>query len=583
MSDVATGHPARMLLTLARPYRWKLLVLLMASLVVVALQLVGPRLVALGIDVAIGPTSSGDYGPLVSIAVALLVAGTLTWILTVVSRRGIGRIGESVTYDLRREVDAAFARLPIAYHERWSSGVIISRLTADVDTVSTVFASVLSGVLTSVLMTIGVLVAMLLLDPVVAGFVIVSMIPVLVLITWRVRRTAPARIAERDAIARITVDAVEPLGAVAVVQSLGAESLHAHEFGRSASSLRTLSRRITATMGVFYGTMEAAVALAGVVALAAGGLRVMQGAMPLGSLAAFILYVGMLFGAMQQTAYVIDATLTAYAGARKITEFLAGEDSVPEPTQPISMARPVRGEVRFATVSFGYSEQTHEISDLDVVLRSGEVVAMLGPTGAGKSTIAKLIARFYDPTSGRILLDGVDLKHLAEAELRSTVVLLTQEMFLFSGTIADNIRLSRPHAGADQVRAAAVAIGADDFIMALPAGYDTDVHHRGARLSAGQRQLIAFARAFLTDPAVVILDEATASLDIPTERTLHRALRTLLSGRTALIIAHRLSTLDITDRVLVVEDGRLVEDGTPQELLARGSGAFAALCRDAHG
>ncbi|MFT4215867.1 MAG: ABC transporter ATP-binding protein [Micropruina sp.] len=336
-------------------------------------------------------------------------------------------------------------------------------------------------------------------------------------------------------------------------------------------------------MSTYYASMAAGIALATMATLTVGGLRVMDGAMPLGALAAFILYVGMLFSAVQSSANMMDQLLTAFAGARKITEFLSAEPSVPEPPHPVPLARPVRGEIRFDSVSFGYSDESHEITGLDLTLRPGQVVAMLGSTGAGKSTIAKLIARFYDPTSGRILLDGIDLKDIAEAELRSTVVLLTQEMFLFSGTIADNLRLSRPDATDAQVAEAAMAVGAHHFIAALPDGYDTDVRHRGTRLSAGQRQLLAFARAFLADPAVIILDEATASLDIPTERALHHALRTLLAGRTALIIAHRLSTLDITDRVLVVEDGRIVDDGTPAELLAKGSGAFAALYRDAHG
>ncbi|MBT8163018.1 MULTISPECIES: ABC transporter ATP-binding protein [Arthrobacter] len=583
MSRAQTSSPVRMLVALARPYRRSLALLLLVSVVVVALQLAGPRLVAVGIDAAVRPASRGDYWPLAEIALALLAAGALTWVLTVVSRRGIGRVGEAVTYDLRCKVDGEFARLPIAYHERWSTGLIISRLTADVDTVSDLFANVLSGLLTSTLMCLGVVAAMLLLDPIVAGVVIASILPALVLTTWRVRRMAPTRIAERDAIAQVTADAVEPLGAVAVVQSLGTEPWHAHEFGRSSERLQKISRRIVATMSTYYGTIEAATQLAGIVALTVGALRVMSGSLPLGALAAFILYVGMLFGGLRSTSFVLDSMLTAFAAARKIADFLDGEQSVPESSDPIAPPLPLRGEVRLCAVSFGYQEGSREVADLDLVLRPGEVAAMLGSTGAGKSTIAKLIARFYDPTSGRVLLDGIDLKDLAEVDLRSMVVLLTQEMFLFSGTIADNIRLSRPDATDQEVTVAATAVGAHPFIAALPEGYATHVHQRGTRLSAGQRQLIAFARAFLADPAVVILDEATASLDIPTERTLHQALRTLLSGRTALIIAHRLSSLDITDRVLVIEGGRIIDDDTPARLLAKGAGAFAALYRDAHG
>jgi len=231
----------------------------------------------------------------------------------------------------------------------------------------------------------------------------------------------------------------------------------------------------------------------------------------------------------------------------------------------------------FDGVRFGYTDRT-VLEHLDLTLPAGETVALVGATGAGKSTLARLAARFYDPTGGAVRLDGIPLDRLADDDLRRAVVMVTQESFLFSGTIADNIAFGRPDASQSEVEAAARAIGAHDFIAALPEGYDTDVHRRGGRLSAGQRQLVSFARAFLADPAVLILDEATSSLDVPSERLVQRALRTLLADRTALIIAHRLSTVEIADRVLVMEDGRIVEDGSPADLVG-GTGRFAGLHR----
>jgi ABC-type multidrug transport system fused ATPase/permease subunit len=279
---------------------------------------------------------------------------------------------------------------------------------------------------------------------------------------------------------------------------------------------------------------------------------------------------------MMEISQFYNTFQSASAALEKLAGVLEVKPSVPEPERPerLDMAR---GELRFDHVRFGYVEGRNVLPDLDLTVPAGQTLALVGTTGAGKTTLAKLATRFYDPSAGRVLLDGIDVRDLTSADLRNSVVMVTQENYLFSGTIADNIRFGRPDATMEQIVEATRALGAHDFITAMPDGYQTDVANQGGRLSAGQRQLVAFARAFLADPAVLILDEATSSLDSPSERLVQHALRTVLAGRTAVIIAHRLSTVEIADRVLVMEHGRIVEDGTPADLVASGDGRYSDL------
>ena len=311
------------------------------------------------------------------------------------------------------------------------------------------------------------------------------------------------------------------------------------------------------------------------VVLMVGAYFAFHGSATVGVLAAFLLYLRQFFEPLQDISQFYNTFQSASAALEKLSGVLEEEPTVPEPRKPHPLDR-ARGEVTFDATEFGYVADRPVLPQLDLAIPAGQTVALVGATGAGKTTLAKLVSRFYDPSEGRILLDGIDLRDLTEDSLRRNVVMVTQENFMFSGTVADNIRFGRPGASDDDIVEATRAIGAHEFISALPEGYDTQVSKRGGRLSAGQRQLVAFARAFIADPAVLILDEATSSLDVPSERLVQRALRTILAERTAIIIAHRLSTVEIADRGLVMEKGRIVEDGSPVDLVAA-HGRYADL------
>lgn len=540
-------------------------------------HLSGPWFVGQAIDEGIPPLLEGGDGSVRPLALvvggflAATVVGAVTFnAFLLVS----GRIGQDVIVDVRHRLSRHFTALSTSFHQRYTSGRVISRQTSDVDAISELLGHGLLQLTTSVLTLVGISVVLVVLDPLLAA-VSLAVMPALYLLTrWFRHHSERAYRATREAVALVIVHFVESLGGIQAVQAFRREPRNQEIFedldGRYQDA-NIWSARLAAVYGPgvqFAGRLSVAVVLL------YGGSRVIDGHIGVGVLASFILYLRRFFEPMQELSQFYNLFQAAAAATEKLSGVLEEQSTVPEPADPIPL--PVAaGRLDFEGVSFGYGADV-VLHDLDLHVPAGQTVAVVGETGAGKSTIARLVARFWDPTTGVVRLDGVPVDRVADDDLRRAVVMVAQDTFLFSGTVADNIAFGRPGASRADIEAAAAAIGADEFIEALPLGYDTDVQAKGARLSSGQRQLLAFARAFLADPAVLILDEATSSLDIPSERLVQRALRTLLADRTAIIIAHRLTTVEIADRVLVVDAGRVVEDGAPDALLSHG-GRYAEL------
>jgi ABC-type multidrug transport system fused ATPase/permease subunit len=402
--------------------------------------------------------------------------------------------------------------------------------------------------------------------------------PLIWLTRWFRRESAIAYRSTRDTIARVIVQFVETFGGIQAVQAFRREKRNEEIFGQLNKEYAAASLRSSRLVAIYSPGITLVGNLAVGAVLLYGGLRVIDGGMKVGVLVTFLLYLQRFFDPLQDLAQFYNTFQSAAAALEKLSGVLDEEPTVAEPAVEATLPAPAgRGSgrsVTFESVQFGY-RRAIVLPGLDLTIPAGQTAALVGATGAGKTTIARLLARFYDPSRGVIRLDGVDLRQLSDRSLRAEVIMITQENFLFSGTIAENIELGKPGASRAEVTAAATAIGAHEFIAALPDGYDAQVGKRGGRLSAGQRQLISFARAFIASPAVLVLDEATSLLDIPGERLVQEALRTILAGRTALIIAHRLSTVEIADRVLVIDDGRIIEDGPPGQLLTRGGEYFA--------
>lgn len=565
----------RLLASLLRP---QLRGLFLAIGLLVAEQLAllaGPLLIAAAIDRGIPAMAAGHPAVLAWCVAGYAVAGTADALIVHSFLRLSGRMGADVLTDLRERVFAQVQRLSLAFHERYTSGRVISRLTSDLDSLQELLDEGMDGVF-SLLSIISIGAMLLVLDTPLGLVALAGFLPLGLLTRWYRRRSQHTYRRTRRWIAQVIVHFVETMNGIRAVQAFRRQQRNAsimaglnNPFADAQTEASTLIARFTSTVRL-VGSVSIAVTLL------LGGLRVLEGSLTLGVLAAFLLYLRRFYDPLDELAMFANSYASAAAALEKISGLLEERPSVGDPPRPVPLPVPARGEVVFDQVQFSYGGGREVLPQLDLVIPAGQSVALVGATGAGKSTVAKLLARFYDPVDGAVRIDGVDLRLVTDADLRQAVVMVTQESFLFSGSVADNIALGSPRASRAEVIAAARAVGADEFITALPDGYDTDVRKRGARLSAGQRQLVSFARALLADPAVLVLDEATSSLDIPSEQAVQAALATVLAGRTALIIAHRLSTVLIADRVLVMADGAVIEDGPPTELIT-GTGPFAAL------
>ncbi|MFI9582394.1 ABC transporter ATP-binding protein [Streptomyces sp. NPDC052236] len=575
----ATGALLRSLLAphRARVIRASLLLLLQQA----AIQ-AGPLLVAYAIDRGVPAFRAHDYGPLIAVAVAYAVCSVGAGVLQYSFIRASARINQDSLLDLRGRIFRHAQALSVDFHERYTSGRLISRSTTDVESLRELLSEGLQELIGVVLAFVYISAMLLWLDLGLGGLAVASFVPLYLLVRLYRRRAKVAFSARSTAIAAVIVKFAETMNGIRPVRAFRRERAndavfhdlnHRHE-RRNGDAILEMARYVIGSR------LVANTAVAGIVLW--GAYRVASGTLALGVLAAAVLYLRRLYDPIDRLGMFLNSYQSAAASLEKIAGLLAQIPSVPSPPHPKELpsrraGRPGR-EVVFDGVSFTYRTGGEVLPRFDLTIPAGQTVAVVGSTGAGKSTLAKLLARFYDPTEGRVLLDGVELRDLATPELRRGVVMVTQEAFLFSGTVAENIAIGRPDASREDIEQAAKAIGAHDFISTLPEGYDTDVRKRGGRISAGQRQLVAFARALLADPAVLILDEATSSLDIPGERAVQRAMGTVLHGRTAVVIAHRLSTVEIADRVLVMEHGRIVEDGPPEALIG-GDGRFAGLHR----
>lgn len=566
----------RLLGSLLAPLKWRVVGVAVVVIAQTALRVLGPALLGLGVSTALpAVTGEGDWTAawaIVGLYVVTAVAGAalLMWydVLT-------ARVTQNVLLDLRTRMFRHTQLLSLEFHETYTSGRIISRQTSDLDTIRELLGGGLTDLINGVLFGLFTFIALAVFDWQSGVILLIAGIPLAFLMRWFYRRSQEAYRHSRVASAKLIVKFVETMTGIRAGKAFRAEDRNEGEFGRLAGDYRDVNMRSIRLFGTFEPGLMAISAFAIALVVLWGGVRITWDQFSVGALLTVVLYTRNFFLPLQGVAMFLNSFQSAAAALEKVSGVLEVEPTVPDPENPRALER-ARGHLLLDDVTFAYANGRTVLPEFTLDIPAGQTVALVGTTGAGKSTLAKLVSRFYDPSEGRITLDGIDLRELDQRDLRRAIVMVTQEAYLFSGTVADNIALGRPEASLDEIVAAAEAVGADAFIRSLPDGYHTDVNKRGGRVSAGQRQLISFARAFLADPAVLILDEATASLDIPSERMIQDALQTLLADRTAIIIAHRLSTVAIADRVLVMEHGRIIEDDTPDDLIA-GTGKFAQL------
>ena len=581
-----------------RPHRGALALSIISVLLVSGSSAIAPILIARVLDSSIEPLKQGDASPLLTLLVFFVAATAVTAIFSWVNVAYTVRVSLGVVVYLRKRVFRHAQSLSVSFHERYTSGKVISRLTSDIDTVRSFLDSGISQLAITLLSMVISAVAIFLLDWRIGLLMLAMGVPIYFLTRWFQKAAVPVFRTMRTESAHLTSRFVETFTGIRAVKAFGAEARMRTEYAQASERYRLAVMDSIKIFGVYAPTLTLLGNLFIAGALVLGGYAVLGGTMQIGTLLALVIYANRVFEPVMQLSEFYNMFQSAMSALEKLSSFLAEEPEVAEPEHPHERAvepaaEPttetaaesatggVSGTVRGALVEldsavFGYTSDRHALKKTSLRIEPGTTVALVGATGAGKSTIAKLVARFYDVSAGQVRIDGVDVRQLADVQLRREVLMLTQEVFLFSASILENIRMGNPQASDEQVKAAAKAVGADAFIERLRDGYESQLGRGGITLSAGQRQLVSFARVFLANPRVLILDEATASLDIPSERAVQAALRTVLAGRTALVIAHRLSTVLGADRVLVIHEGSVVEDGSPQQLIASG-GRFAAM------
>jgi ABC-type multidrug transport system fused ATPase/permease subunit len=573
-SSAQTKRRLTALYRLARPYKARTALAIGSLLGATAVALAPPYLVGRTVD----QVRHGHTDKLGWLVVAFVAAGVLGIVFTYAQTYYTGWTGERMLADLRNLLFRHLQRLSLGFYERNRAGVIISRLTNDVEALDQLVTDGVTSLVQNTLTLVGTAVILFFLDWRLALATLVVM-PLMGLATaWFRKRSGSAYRRVRETLGAVTGTLAEDIAGMRVLQSFTREPAARQNFHDVSDRYRTSNMDTVVLNGIYFPTVDFLSSAATAVVLGYGGWLAFNGHISIGILVAFLGYLSNFFDPVQQLSQLYNTFLSAVAALDKITDLLDEEPEVldSDATRDLDQAA---GHVAFEDVRFAYGRGPEVLHGLDLDVPAGTTVALVGHTGAGKSTIAKLLARFYDPTEGQITIDDVDLRNVSQASLRRQLGIVPQEGFLFAGTVAENIAFARPGVARDEVIAAARAVGADEFIERLEAGYETELGERGSRLSLGQRQLVAFARALLADPRILILDEATSSVDIGTERKIERALRRLLHGRTAFIIAHRLSTIRDADLIVVLEHGQVVEQGSHDELIAA-RGLYTSLYGD---
>jgi ATP-binding cassette, subfamily B, bacterial len=541
-----------------------------------------PYIIGIAIDRGIKPLMDGGLAAGRTFTTFYWIAGVYLGVRAVeaATLRGFlrvtGLVGERILFDLRTRVYDHLQKLSVAFYEKYTSGRVISRLTNDIDAIAELFLTGLVSLPVAAVQLL-VIVTLLLIMDLPLALVVLAVFPFVVLLTrWFRTRSELVYRKVREAVALVYIQFTETLGGIRAVHAYRREPRNQEIFEDIDARYRDSNMEAIRAQSIYGPGVSFLGDVATFAVILYGGIRVLNGDVQIGVLVSFFLYMRMFFQPIQELSQVYNIFQAAGSSLEKLSGLLEEDPSVPEPTEDRAVRdREWGGHIHFENLTFGYRSK-NILERMDLEVPAGQTIALVGPTGAGKSTTARLVARFYDPNEGRVTLDGVDLRDLPSSELRKAIIMVTQENYLFSGTVGENIAFGKPTATREEIERASKVVGAHPFIAALPEGYDTDIQKRGGRLSAGQRQLVALARAFLADPAVIIFDEATSSIDMPSERLIQQALEVVLRDRTAFIIAHRLATVEIADRVLVIDEGKVVEDGSPIELL-RQSGRWARL------